>query len=78
MDPELLPNPSPVPAAVVAVEPVEPEPVEPVAPVAEGGAVVAVVVEVDVAVSGETHPAGGDAAPCWPGMSTLPAQPKSE
>jgi len=99
VDPELNPNPSPVPAVVVAVEPVEPapvvavepvepepvepepvepEPVEPVGLVAEGEAVVAVVVDVDVAVSGETHPAGGDAAPCWPGISTLPAHPKSE
>ena len=29
-------------------------------------------------VSGDTHPAGGDVAPICPGMSTVPAQPKSE
>jgi len=29
-------------------------------------------------VSGETHPAGGDVAPDCPGMSTVPAHPKSE
>jgi hypothetical protein len=29
-------------------------------------------------VSGETHPAGGDVAPACPGMSTVPAHPKSE
>ena len=29
-------------------------------------------------VSGLTHPAGGVAEPCWPGMRTVPAQPKSE
>ena len=29
-------------------------------------------------VSGETHPAGGDVAPVCPGMSTVPAHPKSE
>jgi hypothetical protein len=29
-------------------------------------------------VSGDTHPAGDDVAPDCPGMSTVPAQPKSE
>src|ERR1700722_11813413 len=28
--------------------------------------------------SPETQPAGGDVAPCCPGMRTVPAQPKSE
>lgn len=74
-DPRLVvagPKPMPVEpgAAVVAVTPVEL-----VAAVVDGTTVVAVV---DVAVSGETHPAGGAVAPCWPGMSTLPAHPKSE
>ena len=31
-----------------------------------------------VVVSGETHPLGGVVAPCWPGMRTVPAQPKFE
>ncbi len=70
----------------------KPRPVEPVEPVVEVEDVVDVVAvgpvvdvaddaEVDVpgvAVSGETHPAGGAVAPCCPGMRTVPAQPKSE
>jgi len=92
-DPRLVvagPKPMPVDpgSAVVAVTPVElelvelefvePYPVEPVELVAAVVDVTAVVAVADVAVSGETHPAGGDAGPYWPGMSTLPAQPKSE
>ena len=42
-------------------------------PVVSGAGTVVVVVP-----SAETHPAGGVGAPCWPGMRTVPAQPKSE
>jgi hypothetical protein len=37
-----------------------------------------VVVVADVGLSGDVHPAGGAVAPVWPGMSTVPAQPKFE
>jgi hypothetical protein len=37
-----------------------------------------VVVEEGVPVSGEAQPDGGSVAPCWPGISTVPAQPKSD
>ena len=49
-----------------------------------GGAVVddvvpgAVVVVGATPVSGLVQLAGGVAAPCWPGISTVPAQPKLE
>jgi hypothetical protein len=52
--------------------------------VVEAESVVGVEVGVEVEaggatpVSGDTHPAGGDVAPVCPGMSTVPAQPKSE
>ena len=52
----------------------------------DGGEVVAdavngagdVVVVVDVGLSGDVHPTGGAVAPVWPGMRTVPAQPKFE
>lgn len=40
-------------------------------PPGEDGAVAA-------ALSGETQFGGGAVVPCWPGMSTVPAQPKFE
>jgi hypothetical protein len=43
-----------------------------------GFAVAVVVVVGAVPVSAETQPAGGDEAPTWPGMSTVPAHPKFE
>jgi hypothetical protein len=43
----------------------------------DGGVVVVVVVGA-TPVSGETQPAGGASEPDWPGISTVPAQPKSE
>jgi hypothetical protein len=43
-----------------------------------GEDVVVVVVVGATPVSGETHPAGGVVAPVWPGIRTVPAQPKSE
>ena len=51
--------------------------------VEDGVDVVDVVDDVDgvagaTPVSGETHPAGGAVAPDWPGISTVPAHPKSE
>jgi hypothetical protein len=45
--------------------------------VAGASVVVVVVVVVGAApVSGEVQPDGGALGPCWPGMSTVPAQPK--
>jgi hypothetical protein len=47
----------------------------------EGGVrseLVELVGEAGSAVSGLTQPAGGLLAPVWPGISTVPAQPKSE
>jgi len=32
----------------------------------------------DVGLSGEVHPSGGAVEPVWPGMRTVPAQPKFE
>jgi hypothetical protein len=53
--------------------------------VVDGGEVVVdpvgavdVVVVADVGLSGEVHPVGGAVEPVWPGMSTVPAQPKFE
>ena len=64
---------------VVVVEDV----VDVVEDVEDGVDVVDVAEDVDVVVgatpvSGETHPAGGAVAPDWPGISTVPAHPKSE
>jgi hypothetical protein len=44
----------------------------------EDGVVVVVGTETFPAVSGLTHPGGGAVEPDWPGMSTVPAQPKFE
>jgi hypothetical protein len=44
----------------------------------DGGTVEEVVVVGATPVSGDTHPAGGALAPVCPGISTVPAQPKSE
>ena len=41
-----------------------------------GGTVVVVVVVGATPVSGDVHPEGGSLGPVWPGMSTVPAQPK--
>lgn len=41
-------------------------------------AVVVVVATKGAPVSGLTHPAGGVVEPCWPGMRTVPAQPRSD
>ena len=46
--------------------------------IVDGGAVDVVVVVVATPVSGDTHPAGGAVGPVCPGMSTVPAHPKSE
>ncbi len=46
--------------------------------VVPGAEVVVVVATRGAPVSGLTHPVGGVAEPCWPGMRTVPAQPKSD
>jgi hypothetical protein len=86
-------EPAPELVAVLVPDPASAGTDDDVVEVVDVGALVGVVevesvVGVDVAVeleaggatpvSGETHPAGGDVAPVCPGMSTVPAHPKSE